>query len=155
MSGRRETDHLGEVYMILRDRKRLKRLMICQEESQRSLATAAGWRSHSYLGRLLRGEEDTLDTEPALRIAHHLRVPVDDLFATKVDSKPGHHHHKSGSRRSMDQHGVRETNGRSRVDQLPHDASPSFDVGTESVGEGGGPGAVEDAPAPGHAGGVS
>ncbi|WP_234878881.1 helix-turn-helix domain-containing protein [Mycobacteroides salmoniphilum] len=61
--------------------------MICQEVSQREVSTAAGWKSHSYLGRILRGEVRTLDTDPALRIAHFLKVPVDDLFATKVDKK--------------------------------------------------------------------
>lgn len=80
---------LGELYMILRDRKKLARLMIVQDISQRELAKAAGWRSHSYLGRLLRGEAKTLDTDPALRIAHKLMVPIDDLFATKVDTKTG------------------------------------------------------------------
>lgn len=88
MSVTRIHTQLGEIYMILRDRKKLARLMIVQEVTQRSLAEAAGWRSHSYLGRLLRGEVKTLGTEPALRIAHHLMVPIDDLFATKVDSKP-------------------------------------------------------------------
>ncbi|QDF19936.1 helix-turn-helix DNA binding domain protein [Mycobacterium phage ThetaBob] len=79
---------LGEVYMELRDRKKLARLMIVQDETQRSLSQAAGWRSHSYLGRLLRGEAKTLDTDAALRIAHRLRVPVDDLFVIHVDSNP-------------------------------------------------------------------
>lgn len=73
--------------MLLRDRKKLLRLMIVQEVSQRDLAAAAGWSSHSYLGRLLRGEVKTLGTDPALRIAHHLMVPVDDLFLVQVDSK--------------------------------------------------------------------
>lgn len=80
---------LGEVYMEIRDRKKLARLMIVQDETQRSLSAAAGWRSHSYLGRLLRGEVKTLDTEAALRIAHKLRVPVDDLFVIRVDSNSG------------------------------------------------------------------
>lgn len=85
-----------EVYMILRDRKKLARLMIVQEVSQRELARAAGWRSHSYLGRLLRGEVKTLDPDPALRMAHHLMVPVDDLFKVEVDRKPGVHGPKNG-----------------------------------------------------------
>lgn len=73
--------------MVLRDRKRLARLMVIQEVSQRELAAAAGWKSHSYLGRLLRGEAKTLETDPALRIAHHLKVAVDDLFLVRVTSK--------------------------------------------------------------------
>ncbi|QXG07429.1 lambda repressor like DNA binding protein [Mycobacterium phage RitSun] len=74
--------------MELRDRKKLARLMIVQDETQRSLSKAAGWSSHSYLGRLLRGEVKTLDLEAAIRIAHRLRVPVDDLFVIHVDSNP-------------------------------------------------------------------
>ncbi|QZT61295.1 helix-turn-helix domain-containing protein [Mycolicibacterium austroafricanum] len=89
--------NLGEVYMEIRDRKKLARLMIVQEETQRSLSAAAGWRSHSYLGRLLRGEAKTLDTDAALRIAHKLRVPVDDLFVVRVDSNPGVNDQRSGS----------------------------------------------------------
>lgn len=83
--------------MILRDRKKLARLMIIQEVTQRSLAEAAGWKSHSYLGRLLRGEVKTLGTDPALRIAHKLMVPVDDLFAIKLDMKAGRNGLNNGS----------------------------------------------------------
>jgi len=83
--------------MELRDRKKLARLMIVQDETQRSLSGAAGWKSHSYLGRLLRGEVKTLDTDAALRIAHRLRVPVDDLFVIRVDSNPVHNGQKNKS----------------------------------------------------------
>lgn len=85
----------SEVYMQLRDRKKLARLMIVQEISQRELASAAGWKSHSYLGRLLRGEVKTLGTDPALRIAHKLMVPVDDLFQVRVDRIAGVQRQKS------------------------------------------------------------
>lgn len=73
--------------MELRDPKKLQRLMIVQDVSQRELAAAAGWKSHSYLGRLLRGEVKTLDTTPGLRIAHFLKVGVEDLFLTKVSTE--------------------------------------------------------------------
>ena len=82
---------LGELYMKLRDRKRLQRLMIVQDVSARQLARAAGWKSHSYMNRLLNGQAETLAPEPALRIAHHLGVGVEDLFLTKVE-RPTHHH---------------------------------------------------------------
>ncbi|WP_457149739.1 helix-turn-helix domain-containing protein [Mycobacteroides abscessus] len=88
MSLASQTERLGEVYMYVRDHKKIVRLMICQEVSQREVSAAAGWKSHSYLGRILRGEVKTLETDPALRIAHFLKVPVDDLFAVKVDRKP-------------------------------------------------------------------
>lgn len=76
--------------MILTDRRRLAKLMLIQGVSQRELAEVAGWRSHSYLGRLLRGEVKTLDADPATRIAVALGVGVDDLFVARV-STDGHH----------------------------------------------------------------
>lgn len=80
---------IPELWMILRDRKRLAKLMVIQGVSSRQLAEAAGWKSHSYVNRLLRGEVKTLKTDPALRIAHHLGVGVDDLFLTKVSTTEG------------------------------------------------------------------
>ena len=76
--------------MELIDRKRLVRLMRIRKVSQRQLATAVGWKSHSYLGRLIRGEVKTLDPDAALRMAFYLQSPVDDLFMTNVDSKSVH-----------------------------------------------------------------
>lgn len=79
---------MGGIWMVLRNRKALAKLMAIQEVSQRDLAAAAGWRSHSYVGRLLRGEVNRLEVEPALRIANFLGVGVDDLFLTKHVSNP-------------------------------------------------------------------
>lgn len=76
--------------MELRDRKRLQRLMIVQGVSNRQLARAAGWKSHSYMNRLVAGDAKTLAPEPALRIAHHLGVGVEDLFLTRVEGPTGH-----------------------------------------------------------------
>jgi transcriptional regulator with XRE-family HTH domain len=67
--------------------------MIVQDVSQRELARAAGYKSHSYLGRLLRGEVKTLEPDAALRIAHHLGLPVDDLFLTRVSDPSGRKGH--------------------------------------------------------------
>lgn len=75
--------------MELRDRKKLQRLMIVQEVSNRTLAKAAGWKSHSYMNRLVNGTAKTLEPEPALRIAHHLGVGVEDLFLTRVEDSTG------------------------------------------------------------------
>lgn len=77
---------LPEIWMQLQDRKKLAKLMVIQGVSQRELAKAAGWRSHSYLGRLLRGQVNTLELEPAVRIAAHLGVGTDDLFLTRTSS---------------------------------------------------------------------
>lgn len=72
--------------MQLINLKRLKTLMVVQEVSQRELATAAGYKSHAYMGRLLRGEVDTLDKDAALRVALYLGVGVDDLFVLRSSS---------------------------------------------------------------------
>lgn len=72
--------------MRLINRKRLLTLMAIQDISQRQLALAAGYKSHAYLGRLMRGEVDTLDPEAALRIARCLQCGVDDLFMPRLSS---------------------------------------------------------------------
>jgi transcriptional regulator with XRE-family HTH domain len=72
--------------MHLTNRRLLAKLLAIQGVSQRELAEAAGWKSHSYLGRLLRGEVTTLEPEPAVRIARFLGVGVDDLFMVKTSS---------------------------------------------------------------------
>lgn len=73
--------------MILKDRKQLAKLMVIQDVSARRLALAAGWKSHTYMQRLLKGDVKTLGTDPALRIAHFLGVGVDDLFLVRVSSE--------------------------------------------------------------------
>ncbi|MFF2621199.1 helix-turn-helix domain-containing protein [Oerskovia jenensis] len=91
---------LPELYMKLLDRKKLLKLMVIQGVSQRQVALEAGWASHSYLGRLLRGDVDTLEPEPALRIARFLGVGVDDLFMPRLSSDTAH------SGRSRARHGT-------------------------------------------------
>lgn len=86
----------SEIYMVLKDRKQLAKLMVIQGVSARQLARIAGWKSHSYMNRLLAGEVRTLSADPALRIAHHLGVGVDDLFLVRVSSETG----TSSNRRS-------------------------------------------------------
>lgn len=77
---------IKEVWMVLTDRKKLAKLMVIQGVSQRELALAAGWKSHSYLGRLLRGDVATLEVEPAVRIAMYLGVGTDDLFMSRAST---------------------------------------------------------------------
>jgi transcriptional regulator with XRE-family HTH domain len=80
---------LSEIWMQLIDRKRLARIMAIQGVSARQLARAAGWKSHSYMNRLLSGQVNTLEVEPAVRIAKHLGVGTDDLFLTRLSSDSG------------------------------------------------------------------
>lgn len=78
-----------EVYMLLTDRKRLARLIEIQGISKRELARDAGWKSHSYLLRLLSGEARTVEPEPAVRIATRLGVDMYDIFTPKVTNDGG------------------------------------------------------------------
>lgn len=63
----------------------------------RQLAVTAGWSSHSYATRLLRGEVSTVGAEAAVRIAERLGVGVDDLFASDTTTIPGHTDQAVGS----------------------------------------------------------
>ena len=75
--------------MLLKDRKKLARLIEIQGVSQRAVARAAGWRAHSYMQRLLDGSAKYVDIEPAVRIATFLGVDVSDLFLLKTTSDAG------------------------------------------------------------------
>lgn len=75
--------------MKLIDPKRLAKLMAIQDVSARELARDAGWKSHTYLQRLIRGEVDTLKPAPAARIARRLGVGMDDLFMPRLSSDTG------------------------------------------------------------------
>ena len=66
--------------MILKDRKTLAKLMALEGMSQRRLAERAGWRSHSYVGRLVAGQARAVTPIAAARISAALGVSVDDLF---------------------------------------------------------------------------
>lgn len=81
---------LPEVWMRLEHRKRLKKLMVIQDVSARRLSVIAGYKSHAYITRLLRGEINTLPTERATRIALYLGVGLDDLFVAEGSSGARH-----------------------------------------------------------------
>ena len=86
--------------MKVMDLKKLKKLIVIQELTHREIAEAAGWSSHTYVGRLLRGEVDTLKAEPAVAIAKLLGCPVDDIFLTRIDSNVGAPVQESKTRRT-------------------------------------------------------
>lgn len=79
---------LPELYMKVLDPKKIVKLMVIQEVTQRELAKAA-WgedASHSYLGRILRGQIKSITPDAAARIAEHLGVGIDDLFVARLTS---------------------------------------------------------------------
>lgn len=79
---------LMEIWMEVKDHTLLKELMETKGISARTLAKDAGWKSHTYLQRILRGEVKTLQPEPAARIAYRLEVPFNLLFVTKASENP-------------------------------------------------------------------
>jgi transcriptional regulator with XRE-family HTH domain len=90
--------------MRVHNLKGLRTLMVVREVSQRRLARAAGYRSHAYMGRILRGEVDTLQPEAAVRIARFLQVGVDFLFAPRVSTVATHNAHRQITTRARRAH---------------------------------------------------
>jgi transcriptional regulator with XRE-family HTH domain len=83
--------------MQVKDPKMIARLMVIQNVSQRKLAEMAGYKSHAYMGRILRGEVKTLDPDAAVRISQFLGVGVDDLFLVRVSSHNGRNNHRGSA----------------------------------------------------------
>lgn len=75
--------------MRVLDPKKIRKLMLIQEVTQRQLAEAAGWKSHSYVARLLDGEIKTVTPDRAARIARFFAVGVDDLFVPRLSTDAG------------------------------------------------------------------
>lgn len=78
---------ITEVWMRVIDHKRIAKLMAIQGVSQRELARIVGWKSHAYMGRILRGEIRSVDPETAVKIAATFGVGVDDLFMPRVSTE--------------------------------------------------------------------
>lgn len=72
--------------MMVRDADLMRRLIDTKDMSARQLSKAMGWKSHSYLNRILSGETRTVTPDAAVKIAYLLQVPVDLLFTARVSS---------------------------------------------------------------------
>lgn len=64
-----------------------KRIARAGKPSKRAIAKAAGWKSHTYIQRLLNGEAKTVKVISAVRIAYFLGCGVDDLFVPRSSSE--------------------------------------------------------------------
>lgn len=80
------TTKLPEIWMEVIDPKRIAKLMAIQDVSGRELAENAGWKSHTYMQRILRGQAKNVEPEHAVRIAYYLGVGTDDLFVARTSS---------------------------------------------------------------------
>lgn len=84
------TDHrVPEIWMEVIDPKRIAKLIAIQGTSARKVSLAAGWKSHTYMQRILKGEEKNVRPEPAVRIAYYFGVGTDDLFVARTSSEAG------------------------------------------------------------------
>lgn len=72
--------------MRVKDPKQIKKLMVIQNVSARTLAEKVGYKSHAYVARILRGEITTVTPERAARIARFFGVGVDDLFVPRLST---------------------------------------------------------------------
>lgn len=72
--------------MELKSLKRLMTLMEIHELSGRDLAEIAGYKSHTHMARVLRGQYKVIGNEYALRLAAYFKVGLDDLFVVRVSS---------------------------------------------------------------------
>lgn len=75
--------------MKVRDPIQISRLMALEGVSARELAKAAGWKSHTYLLRILNGKIKSIQPDPAKKIAERLGVDHDRLFLTEVTGDGG------------------------------------------------------------------
>ena len=73
--------------MRLTERRKLLRLMIVEGVSGRKLAQVAGYQSHSYLQRVLRGERDGVNVDAAERIVDHFGLTLRDLFLPDMSNE--------------------------------------------------------------------
>jgi lambda repressor-like predicted transcriptional regulator len=75
--------------MKVRDPIQISRLMVRKGVSARELSKAAGWKSHTYMLRILDGKIKSVQPEPARLIAEHLGVDRDRIFLTEVIGESG------------------------------------------------------------------
>lgn len=83
--------------MQIRDHKKLQTLAVIQDRSHREIAEAIGWKSHSYVGRIMRGQIKTIDPDAAVRWAHLFGVAVNDLFLTRSSKNPVRHEQENAA----------------------------------------------------------
>lgn len=85
-----QPDSLPELFMKVRDPEHIKKLMEIQEVSLRDLSRSVGWKSHTYLIRILAGRIKSVQPTAAARMARRLGVGIDDLFVTRLSTDAAH-----------------------------------------------------------------
>lgn len=78
------TPVVTELYMQVKDADLLRRLLEAKGYTARRLSKQMGWKSHSYMNRVLNGQVRTVTPDAAVKIAYLLQVPVDLIFVARV-----------------------------------------------------------------------
>jgi transcriptional regulator with XRE-family HTH domain len=65
-------------------RELLAELMEIRKDSHRKVAAAAGWSSHSFVGRLLSGQANSVKPRSAVLLARYFGLPVHRFFDTEL-----------------------------------------------------------------------
>lgn len=86
-----------EVWMKVKNPKTIAKLMAIQGVSQRAMAARIGYKSHTHLRRILKGDIGTVTTEKAALIANVLGVGVDDLFLVRTSNDNGRNKQRQGA----------------------------------------------------------
>jgi transcriptional regulator with XRE-family HTH domain len=79
-----------ELYMLVKDADLLRRLLDTKGLTARQVTRSMGWKSHSYLNRILAGQVRTVTPDAAVKIAYLLQVPVDLIFVARVSGDARH-----------------------------------------------------------------
>lgn len=75
--------------MLVKDGEVLGAMIKAKKFTRRGFADKLGWKSHTYLQRLIRGEVRSVTPDTAALISHFLDLDIDVLFDTKVSTIRG------------------------------------------------------------------
>lgn len=76
--------------MLVKEPDLLRRLVASKNMTARQLSRRMGWRSHSYMNRILSGQVRSVTPDAAVKIAYLLQVPVDLIFVPRVSGETRH-----------------------------------------------------------------
>lgn len=73
-----------ELWMQVKDHKKFARVMLINGVTHRQVAEEAGWKSHSIVTRIAKGEITTITPDRAILIEKFLEVEPQSLFVPMV-----------------------------------------------------------------------
>lgn len=80
---------IPEIFMEVIDHTKIGTLLFIQKKSRRQLAAFCGFKSHTYVNRIVAGEVNNVTPETAARIARFFGVNIGDLFVPRLSTDGG------------------------------------------------------------------